>query len=141
MGSARKSAVRARQDAATFRYAAAALAFAAQLIHLWVLQEEFTVRPLSGFFVFLVAVFQGLLAVSLLFGPGRWMVRFGILLNICVVLTWIVTRFAGFPAALGFAQLPVEPLNLVVTAVEIALLVLLFRIGRELKRKRSRWVR
>ncbi len=71
--------------------------------------------------------------MTLLFGPGKWMVRFGILLNTCVVLTWIVTRFLGFSAVLGFARLPVEPLNLTVTVAEVALLVLLFRIGQNLR--------
>jgi hypothetical protein len=65
---------------------AAALAFASQLAHLWILPEEFSARPLVGTFVFLAAVFQGLLAASLLFGPGRWAVRLGILLNATLVL-------------------------------------------------------
>ena len=35
--------------------------------------------------IFLIAACKGLLAVSLLFGPGRWTVRFGFLLNLFVV--------------------------------------------------------
>ena len=118
-------------------YLAALLACASQLIHLWILPGEFVVRPLSGSLILLVAICQGFLAMSLLFGPGRWMVRFGILLNVCVVLTWIVTRFFGFPALLGFSRLSVEPLNLIATVAEVALLVLLFRIGRNLKAVRK----
>lgn len=119
------------------RYPAAALAFTSQLIHLWLLLGEFVVRPLSGSCILLVAICQGLLAVSILFGTGRWMVRFGILINTCVVLAWIVTRFLGFPALLGFARLPVEPLNLIATVSEIMLIVLLFGIGRDLKAARK----
>lgn len=118
------------------RYLAAALAFASQLIHLWILPGEFVVRPLSGSLILLIAACQGFLAVSLLFGPGRWMVRFGILINICVVLTWTVTRFFGFPALLGFSRLPIEPLNLTATVAEIILIVLLLKIGRDLKTTR-----
>jgi hypothetical protein len=70
------------------------------------------------------------------FGPGRWMVRFGILLNASVVSTWAVTRFVGVPMLFGFTRLSVELPNLAATAAEIGLLVLLFRIGRELKRER-----
>lgn len=121
------------QNDAMLCYGAAALAFVSQVIHLWVLQEEFVFRPLSGFLIFLAAICQGFLAVSLLFGPGKWMVRFGILLNACVVLTWVGTRFVGYPGLLGFARLPVEPPNLAATAAEIALLALLFRIGGQIK--------
>ena len=56
------------------RYAAA-LAFASQLLHLWMLPGTVVARPLTGSFMFLAAVCQGLLAASLLFGPGRWTVR------------------------------------------------------------------
>ncbi|MGF1471189.1 MAG: hypothetical protein ACFB50_05515 [Rubrobacteraceae bacterium] len=119
------------------RYLAAALAFTSQLIHLWLLPAEFVVRPLSGSLILLVAICQGFLAVSLLFGPGRWMVRFGIFLNAGVVLVWGVTRFFGFPALLGFARLPVDPLNLAATAAEAGLIVLLFGIGREVKALRK----
>ncbi len=90
-------------------------------------------RPLTGSFVFLAAVCQGLLAASLLFGPGRWTVRFGLLLNATIVLAWAATRVAGFPALFGFARLPVEPVGLVATVIEISLLVSLLRIGRGLK--------
>ena len=116
---------------------AAALAFASQLVHLWVLPEAFVARPLTGSFVLLAAVCQGMLAASLLFGPGRWTIRFGLLLNATIVLAWAATRFAGFPALFGFARLPVEPMGLVATLIEIALLVLLVKIGRGLKMGRK----
>ncbi len=126
----------------TLRYVAAALAFTSELIHLWVLPGEFVVRPLSGFFVLLVAACQGILAVSLLFGPGRWMLRFGILLNVGVVSIWAITRFAGVPILFGFTRLPVELPNLAATAAEITLVVLLARLRRDLPpKKRKRRVR
>jgi hypothetical protein len=114
------------------RYAAT-LAFASQLIHLWVLPGAFAARPLVGSFVFLAAVCQGMLAASLLVNPGRWTIRFGLLLNATIVLAWAATRVAGFPALFGFARLPVEPVGLDATVIEIALLVLLLKIGRGLK--------
>jgi hypothetical protein len=117
---------------------AAALAFASQLIHLWVLPEMFVARPLTGSFVLLAAVCQGLLGASLLFGPGRWAVRLGLLLNATIVLAWAATRVAGFPALFGFARLPVEPVGLVAIVIEIALLVLLLEIGRGLKTERKK---
>jgi hypothetical protein len=117
---------------------AAALAFASQLIHLWVLPGAFVSRPLTGSFILLAAIGQGMLTASLLIGPGRWAVRLGLLLNAMIVLTWTATRVAGFPALLGFARLPVEPVGLVATVIEIALLVLLLGIGRELKTERRK---
>ncbi len=118
------------------RYAAT-LAFASQLIHLWVLPEVFAARPLVGSFILLEAVCQGMLGASLLLGPGRWAVRFGLLLNATIVLAWAATRVAGFPALFGFARLPVEPVGVVATVIEIALLILLLRIGSGLKTERK----
>jgi hypothetical protein len=122
------------------RYAAA-LAFASELLLLWVLPGAFVARPLTSSFVLLAAVCQGLLGASLLFGPGRWAVRLGLLLNATIVFVWIVTRFWGFPAAVGFARLPVEPLGLAATVAEIALIVLLVGIGRHAKKERNKQAR
>jgi hypothetical protein len=119
------------------RYAAA-LAFTSQLLYVWVLPGAFVARPLVGALVFLAAVCQGLLAASLLFGPGRWAVRLGLLLNATIVLAWAATRVAGFPALFGFVRLSVEPVGLVATVIEISLLVLLLRIGRGLKTERKK---
>lgn len=130
----------AGRDGATLRYRAAGLAFVSELIHLWVLPGEFVISPLRGLFFVLAAACQGLLAVSLLFGPGKWVVRFGILLNVGIVAVWAFTRFVNFPAfppLLGFTRLPVGLLDLAATAIEVALLVLLFRIARQLKRERQ----
>ena len=117
---------------------AAGLAFASQLLHLWVLLEAFVARPLTGSFILLAAVCHGLLGASLLFGPGRWTIRFGLLLNATIVLSWAATRVAGFPALFGFVRLPVEPVGLVTTVIEIALLILLLKIGRGLKSEPKR---
>ena len=120
---------------------AAALAFVSQLVHLWILPGHFAARPLVGVLIFLAAVCEGLLAASLLLGPGRWAVRFGILLNATIVFVWIVTRFWGFPAAVGFALLPVEPLGLAATVAQVALIVLLAGIGRHAKKERNKQAR
>ena len=120
---------------------AAALAFVSQLVHLWILPGHFAARPLVGVLVFFVAVCEGLLAASLLLGPGRWAVRLGIVLNATIVFVWIVTRFWGFPAAVGFALLPVEPLGLAATVAQVALIVLLAGIGRHAKKERNKQAR
>jgi hypothetical protein len=68
-------------------------------------------------------------------------VRLGILLNATIVFVWIVTRFWGIPAAVGFAQLPVEALGLAATVAEIALIVLLAKIGRHARKERNEQAR
>lgn len=119
------------RDSATLRCGAAALAFGSRLVHPWVFQRQFLIRPLVGGLAFLVDIGQGLSAAGLMFGPGRWMVRFGIALNASVVLASVATRFVGNPGFLGFDRLPVEALNLTATAWQVAPLLLLFTIGRE----------
>jgi hypothetical protein len=124
------------------RYPAAALAFASELIHLWVLPGQFVVAMVPGLFFLLVAMSQGLVAVSLLFGRGRWTLRFGILLNLFIVLVWLLTRLVSVPELFEPIRLPVGGLDLAATAVEVLLLVLLVTLRRQpppKKRKRREW--
>jgi hypothetical protein len=126
---------------APLRYVAAVLAFASELIHLWVLPGQFVVAMLPGIFFLLVAMSQGLLAASLLFGPGRWTLRFGILLNLFVVLVWMLTRLVRVPELFEPIRLPADALDLAATVVEVLLLVLLVMLRRQTppkKRKRRR---
>jgi hypothetical protein len=118
------------------RRLAAALAFVSQGIHLWVLPGQLAAAMPPGVFFFLVAVGQGLLGASLLFGGGRWTARFGILLNVFVVLVWLLTRAVSIPQLLEPIKLPVGGLGAAATFVEVALVVSLMRLGRSLRRKK-----
>lgn len=118
------------------RHLAAALAFVSQGIHLWVLPGQFAAAMFPGIFFFGVAVGQGLLGASLLFGGGRWTARFGILLNVFVVLVWLLTRAVSIPQLFEPIKLPVEGLGAAATVVEVALAVSLVRLGRALRRKK-----
>jgi hypothetical protein len=91
---------------------------------------------LPGVFFFLVAVGQGLLGASLLFGGGRWTARFGILLNVSVVLVWLLTRAVSIPQLFEPIKLPVEGLGAAATFIEVVLVVSLMRLGRSLRRKK-----
>ena len=115
----------------------AALAFVSQGIHLWVLPGQLAAAMPPGVFFFLVAVGQGLLGASLLFGGGRWTARFGILLNVFVVLVWLLTRAVSIPQLFEPIKLPVEGLGAAATFVEVALVVSLMRLGRSLRRKKK----
>ena len=119
------------------RRLAAALAFVSQGIHLWVLPGQLAAAMPPGVFFFLVAVGQGLLGASLLFGGGRWTARFGILLNVFVVLVWLLTRAVSIPQLFEPIKLPVEGLGAAATFVEVALVVSLMRLGRSLRRKKK----
>ena len=131
----------AERGGAALRYPAAGLALVSELIHLWVLPGQFVVAMLPGLFFLLVAINQGLLAVNLLFDPGRWTLRFGILLNLFVVFVWAFTRVVSVPELFAPVRLPVGGLDLAATAAEVALMILLVRLRRSLPpKKRSRRV-
>ena len=131
MGTAR-STVYAKEAAPALRYAAAALAFASQLIHLWVLPGQLVAAVLPGAFFFLVAAGQDLLGASLLFGAGRWAPRLGLLLNASAVIVWTLTLLVSVPGLFEPLRLPVDGLGLLATATEVTLVVLLVRLTRRL---------
>jgi hypothetical protein len=118
------------------RHLAAVLAFVSQGIHLWVLPGQLAAALLPGIFFFWVAVGQGLLGASLLFGGGRWTARFGVLLNVFVILVWLLTRALSIPQLFEPIKLPVEGLGTAASLVEIALLVALLRLGQSLRRQK-----
>ena len=110
---------------------AATLAFAAEGIHLSVLPDQYQVWWGYGLFYLVVAMAQGILGVSLLFGdPGPTTLRLGILLNLAVVLVWAFTRVGGVPIWNRFTTLPVGDVDLAATIVELALVLLLAILGR-----------
>ena len=124
-----------KDPAPALRYVAAAMAFASELIHLWVLPGQLVAAILPGAFFLLVAACQGLLGATLLFSAGRWTLRLGILLNASVVLVWMLTRLVSVPEIFEPLRLPVEGLGAFATAAEVALLVLLFKLRRSLPRR------
>jgi len=112
----------------TICYLAAVLAFTSQAIHLWILPETFVLTVVPGLFFLLVGIGQGLLGVSLLFGPSRWALRLGILLNFLVVAIWIITRIVSLPALTGSANLTIGTLGIVATLTETALILFLIKL-------------
>ena len=118
------------------RYAAAGLAFVSQGIHLLVLPGQLVAALLPGVFFFLVAVGQGLLGASVLFG-GRWTARFGMLFNVFVILVWLLTRTVSVPQIFEPVRLPVEGLGAAATIVEAALVVALMMLKRSIPRKKK----
>ncbi len=112
----------------TICYLAAVLAFTSQAIHLWILPETFVLTLVPGLFFLFVGIGQGLLGVSLLFGPSRWALRLGIPLNSFIVAIWIITRIESLPALTGAANLTIGTLSIVATVAETALVLLLIKL-------------
>ncbi len=106
-------------------YAAAALAFTSQAIHLWLMPDKIVFAFLPGILFLVVSIGQGLLGVRLLFGPGTWMIRFGILFNLLIASAWVLTRLVSFPNVTGAVdpQIGVIELTAAVTAVGIVILL------------------
>jgi hypothetical protein len=113
------------ENESTLLYAAAALAFAAQAIHLWVLPSKIVFAFLPGVFFLVVAIGQGLLGVRLLFGPGKWAIRLGIALNLSVAAVWVPTRLVSLPNVTGTMGPGIDPLGLTTTIAEVVLVILL----------------
>lgn len=125
------------------RYAAVALAFASELIHLRLVPGQLVAAMLPAIFFLLVAVGQGILATSLLFGFGRWAIRLGLLLNLSVIFVWVLTGLVSVPELFEPLRLPFENLGLLATVTEVALVLVLVKLRKSLspKKKHDRHVR
>lgn len=133
---AKRTAIQSARAGAKLRYLAAALSFAAELIHLWMVPELYAAWRGHGAFLLVVAACQGLLGASLLFGPGRRTLHLGILLNLGAVSVWAFTRTVGVPAWIVFIRLPVGLPDLAATMAELALVLVLVRLRRNVVRGR-----
>ena len=124
--------VNAPQNRVTLHYVAAGLAFSSELIHLWILPGEFITWVLHGLVFLVVAIGQSVLVVRLLFSPGRWALRLGIVLNVGIVIVWAVTRLVSgvIPVWIVAVQLPIAGLDIAALVVEFTLVILLIQLQR-----------
>lgn len=97
---------------------------------MWVLPGEIVFAFLPGVIFLVVAIGQGPLGVRLLFGPGAWAVRLGMLFNLSVAFVWVLTRLVVLPNVTGTVALEVDLLGLTATVVEMALAILLVVYAR-----------
>lgn len=112
----------------TLRYVAAACAFSSQAIHLWVLPGELMLSILPGLFFFSAAVGQGLLGVSLLFRPGKWTFRLGIMLNSTLIVTLIIMHVISLPNLTGAHDHSIGILEVIAGFSEILLVSILVKL-------------
>ncbi len=107
-------------------YAAAGLAFAAALIHLWATPEHFEEWWGYGAFFVAAATGQGIFGVALLRRSTQPLLLAGIWANAAIVVLYVVTRTRGIP--LGPHDGTVEDagiLDMSATVAEIGLVVAL----------------
>jgi hypothetical protein len=78
-------------------YLAATLSLLSGIIHLWVMQGHFEEWWGYGAFFLVLAIFEGLYAVTLLNWPRRLLFILGIVARISVISLYLVSRTAGVP--------------------------------------------
>ena len=107
-------------------YAAAGLAFAAALIHLWATPEHFEEWWGYGAFFVAAATGQGIFGVALLRRSTQPLLLAGIWSNVAIVVLYVVTRTRGIP--LGPHGGMVEDagvLDMLATVAEVGMIVAL----------------
>lgn len=117
------------------QYFTASLAFVVELLYLWVAAEALLFWPAHGAFFAALAVGQGLLAVNLLFDPGQWTFRLGVLFNASLLLFWVVVRAIEtiFPVWVIAVRTPVDGLEYVVMSLVFLLLLTLIWLWRSVR--------
>ncbi|WP_162989844.1 hypothetical protein [Natronorubrum halophilum] len=107
------------------QYLTAGLAFVVELLYLWVAAEALLFWPVHGAFFAALAIGQGLLAVNLLFDPGRWTFRLGVLFNAGLLVFWVIARVIEtiFPVWIIAVRTPVDSLEYIVMVLVLSLLL------------------
>lgn len=114
------------------QYLTASFAFVVELLHLWIAAEALLFWPVHGAFFAALAIGQGLLAVSLLFDPGRWTFRLGVLFNLGLLVFWGIVRTIGtmFPVWLLAVRTPFDGIEYIVMGLVLSLLLALIWMWR-----------
>src|SRR5262245_23073815 len=75
----------------------AACVFGAAAIHFGFAPDHFGESRFHGAFFFLAGWAQLAFGLAVILKPSRTVLRFGILLNVAIVVLWVVSRVAGMP--------------------------------------------
>jgi hypothetical protein len=120
------------------RSIAAGMCFLSELIHLWLLPEQYGTFIGYGIVFLLIAMAQGYIGAHLLFEPRRRLLTFGLWVNALIVVLYIFTHTIGVPVGLAFLPLPIDIWGVgaaIVSLVAVILLLLLRRDTPRLRRK------
>jgi len=116
---------------------AAVLVLAAELGHLLAILNEWPLWEVRGAFHTVAAVAQGLLAASLLVGPGHKALRRGAILNLLLAVLWLFSRTMGIPSIVTLQRLPIGVLDALTAAVEVAAAIVIATEWRARRRATS----
>ena len=83
--------------------------FASELIHLWLLPQQYDVFIGYGLIFLLIAMAQGVIGANLVFAPRRHLLTFGLWVNGSLVFLYLFTHTVGVLVAEAFLPLPVDP--------------------------------
>ncbi|WP_436346967.1 hypothetical protein [Natronorubrum sp. FCH18a] len=113
-------------------YFTAGLAFVVELFYLWVAAEALLFWPVHGAFFAAIAIGQGILGISLLFGPGRWTFRLEIIFNAAIMALWTIVRIVEtmFPVWIIAVRTPVDGVAYIVMALVLSLFLSLIWVWR-----------
>lgn len=124
------------------RSVGAVACFASELIHLWLLPEQYEVFVGYGLIFLLIAMAQGGIGANLVFAPRRRLLTFGLWVNGLLVVLYLFTHTVGVLVAEAFLPLPVDPFGVAATLCEMLVIGMLFLLVRESpkepKRKKTR---
>ena len=124
------------------RSVGAVACFVSELIHLWLLPEQYEVFVGYGLIFLLIAMAQGVIGANLVFAPRRRLLTFGLWVNGSLVFLYLFTHTVGVLVAEAFLPLPVDLFGVAATLCEMLVIGMLFLLRREspkeLKRQKTR---
>ena len=121
-------------------YVGAGLCFLSELIHLWLLPQQYEIYFVAlfhlnyGLMFLFIAMAQGVIGASLLFEPGRRLLSFGLWVNALIVVLYIFTHTIGVLIGLAFLPLPIDAWGVGATLAESATVVILLLLRRDMPR-------
>jgi hypothetical protein len=126
------------------RYVGASLCFLSELIHLWLLPQQYETFFIALFYLnyglmfLFIAMAQGVIGASLLFEPGHRLLSFGLWVNALIVVLYIFTHTIGVLVGLAFLPLPIDAWGVGATLAESAAVVILLLLRRDMPRIQRR---
>jgi len=113
-------------------YVGAGLCFLSELIHLYLLPQQYEIFFVYGLIFLVIAMAQGVIGASLLFEPGRRLLSFGLWVNALIVVLYVFTHTIGVLVGLAFLPLPIDAWGVGATLAESAAVVILLLLRRDM---------
>jgi hypothetical protein len=112
------------------------MCFLSELIHLWLLPEQYEIFIGYGIIFLLIAMAQGVIGAHLLFEPRRRLLTFGLWVNALIVVLYGFTHTIGVPVGLAFLPLPIDVWGVGAAAASLVVVILLWLLRRDMPRLR-----